>query len=141
MAGYLRLSVSIPLFRRFETSQQIASADVDLRNAGEEVRRAELEVEERVRASYVELQTAWANVRQSEIAAEVASERLRIVQEEYRLATKSIEELRTAVRDQATAQRDVVDQRFIFADALLTLYEAAGIVAREADLNTAREQD
>ncbi len=141
IAGYLQLSVSIPLFRRFETSQQIASADVDLRNAGEEVRRAELEVEERVRASYVELETAWANVRQSDIGAEVASERLRIVQEEYRLATKSIEELRTAVRDQATAQRDAVDQRFIFADALLTLYEAAGIVAREAGLDTAREQD
>lgn len=140
-AGRLRLSVSIPLFRRFETSQQIASADIDLRNAGEEVRQAELEVEEQVRASYVDLETAWANMRQREIALEVASERLRIVQEEYRLATKSIEELRTAIREEAGAQRDAVDQRFVFAEALRALYEAAGIVGREAGLNTAREQD
>ncbi len=139
--GYLRLSVSIPLFRRFETSQQIASADVDLRNAGEELRRTELELEEQVRGAYVDLETAWANVRQRDIAAEVASERLRIVQEEYRLATKSIEELRTAIREEAAAQRDAVDQRFVFAEALRVLYEAAGIVAREAGLNTAREQD
>lgn len=141
MAGYLRLSVSIPVFRRFETSQQIAGAEVDLRNAGEDVRSAELDVEERVRASYVELETAWANVRQREVALEVAGERLRIVQEEYRLATRSIEELRTAIRDEATAQRDAVDQRFAFALALLDLHEAAGIVAQEAELDTTREQD
>ena len=140
-SGGVSLNVSIPLFTRFETSQRIASADIDLRNAGEDVRRAELEVEEQVRASYVELETAWANVRQRDIAAEVASERLRIVQEEYRLAAKSIEDLRDAIRDEAAAQRDAVDQRFVFADALLTLYEAAGIVAREAGLDTAREQD
>ena len=139
-SGSVSLSVSIPLFRRFETSQQIASADIDLRNAGEDVRQAELEVQEQVRSAYVDLETAWANVRQRDIAAEVASERLRIVQEEYRLATRSIEELRTAIRDEAAAQRDAVDQRFEFANALLSLYEAAGIVAREAGLNTAREQ-
>lgn len=139
-AGSLRLSVSVPLFQRFQTTQQIASADVDLRNAGEQVRQAELELVEQVRATYVDLETAWANVQQRDIAAEVASERLRIVQEEYRLATRSIEELRTAIRDEAAAQRDAVDQRFEFANALLSLYEAAGIVAREAGLNTAREQ-
>ncbi len=140
-SGSLRLSVSVPLFQRFQTSQQIASADVDLRNAGEQVRQAELELEEQVRSGYVDLETAWANVRQRDIAAEVASERLRIVQEEYRLATKSIEDLRAAIRDEAAAQRDAVDQRFEFAVALLRLYEAAGIVAREAGLDTAREQD
>lgn len=139
--GRVGLSVSIPLFQRFQTSQDIASADVDLRNAGERVRQAELELVEQVRATYVDLETAWANVQQRDIAAEVASERLRIVQEEYRLATRSIEELRTAIRDEAAAQRDAVDQRFEFANALLSLYEAAGIVAREAGLNTAREQD
>ncbi|MYC92493.1 MAG: TolC family protein [Gemmatimonadetes bacterium] len=139
--GRVSLTVSIPLFRQFTTSQQIASADIELRNAQEDVRAAELDLEELVGTRYVDLETAWANVRQREAALAVAEERLRIVQEEYRLATKSIEELRTAVRDQATAQRDAVDQRFEFAGALLGLYEAAGIVAREAGLATTREQD
>ncbi len=135
LSGSLGFNVSIPLFRQFQTTQQIANADIELRNAGEQVRQAELELEERVRARYVDLETAWANVRQRAVAQEVASERLRFVQEEYRLATRSIEELRTAIREQAAAQRDAVDQRYAFAVALLDLYEAAGIVAREAGLS------
>ena len=135
------LTVSIPVFTQFQTSQRIASASIDLRNAGEQVRQAELEREEQVRTRYVDLETTWATLRQRETALEVAEERLRIVQEEYRLATKSIEDLRIAVREQATAQRDAVDQRFEFAVALVWLYEAAGIVAVEAGLATTREQD
>ncbi len=139
-AGSVSLSVQIPLFTRFETSRQIAGADVELRNAGEQVRQAELQLEEQVRARYVDLETAWTNVRHRETVLEVAVERLRIVQEEYRLATKSIEELRAAIREEAEALRELVQQRFEFAVALVGLYEAAGIVAGEAGLNTTLEQ-
>ena len=139
--GRVSLSVDIPLFRQFQTSQEIARADVELRNAGEQVRQTELELEEQVRSRYVDLETAWANVQNRRAFLQVASERLRIVQEEYRLATKSIEELRAAIREEAAAQRDLVEQRFEFALALVQLYEAAGIVAVEAGLETSREQD
>ena len=139
--GSVTLNVDIPLFTQFQTTQQIASANVELRNADEDVRQAELELEEQVKARYADLETAWANVRHRETVLEVAIERLRIVQEEYRLATKSIEELRAAIREEAEAQRELVQQRFEFALALLGLYEAAGIVAREAGLATTREQD
>ncbi|MDE2781785.1 MAG: TolC family protein [Gemmatimonadota bacterium] len=135
------LNVSIPLFTRFQTSRQIASASVNLRNAGEEVRAAELQLEEEVTGAYVDLETAWANVRLQETVLEVARERLRIVEEEYRLATKGIEDLRAAIREEAEAQRDLVQQRFEFAAALLQLHTAAGIVAEEAGLSTTREQD
>ncbi len=137
--GSLRLSVSIPLFTKFQTSQAIASANIELRNAGETIRKTELEVDELIRSRYVDLETAWANVRQRSRALEVASERLEIVREEYRLATKSIEDLRTAIRDEAAARRDAVDQRFEFAVFLVGLYEAAGIVGREAGLEAEPE--
>ena len=137
--GNLYLSVSIPLFTGFQTSQAIASASIELRNAGEAIRKTELEVDELIRSRYVDLETAWANVRQRSRALEVASERLEIVREEYRLATKSIEDLRTAIRDEAAARRDAVDQRFEFAVFLVGLYEAAGIVGREAGLDPAIE--
>ena len=133
--GSVSLSVSIPLFSRFQTSQQIASARVELRNAGEQFRLTELELEQQVRSAFVDLETAWANVEQRTTAAEVAGERLRIVQEEYMLAAKSIEELRAAIREEAAAQRDLVDQRFEFAVALLGLYEAAGVVADRTGLD------
>lgn len=137
----LGINISIPLFRQFQTTQQIASAEVELRNAAERLRQAEMELDEQVRTRYVDLETAWANVGQQEIVLEVAGERLRIVQEEYRLATKSIEELRAAIREEAEAQRDLVQQRFEFAAALVGLYEAAGIVAGEAELPPRPEQD
>ena len=137
--GSLRLSVSIPLFTRFQTSQSIASANIELRNARETIRKTELDVDELIRSRYVDLETAWANVRQRSRALEVASERLEIVREEYRLATKSIEDLRSAIRDEAEARRDAVDQRFAFAVSLVGLYEAAGIVGMEAGLDPAIE--
>ncbi len=137
--GGLSLSVSIPLFTRFQTSQSIATANIELRNARETIRKTELDVDELIRSRYVDLETAWANVRQRSRALEVASERLEIVREEYRLATKSIEDLRTAIRDEAAARRDAVDQRFEFAVFLVGLYEAAGIVGREAGLDPAIE--
>ena len=139
--GTLGFNVSIPVFTRFQTSQRIASASVELRNAGEQVRERELELDEQVNIRYADLQAAWANVGLQETVLEVASARLRILNEEYRLATKSIEDLRTAVREEATARRDLVEQRFTFAEALLGLYEAAGMVAVVAGLEIARDQN
>ena len=138
-AGSVSLSVSIPIFTKFETTRAIAAADVELRNANETIRQAENEVEEQIRVRFVDLETAWASVRERARRLEIATERLDIVREEYRLATKSIEDLRAAVREEASALRDVVDQRFEFAVALVGLYEAAGIVGREAGLEAEPE--
>ena len=134
--GGLTLSVDLPIFNRFTTSRAIAAADVDLRNANESLRQTELDLEEQIRARYVDLETAWASLRERTRRLEIATERLGIVQEEYRLATKSIEDLRAAIREEASALRDALDQRFEFAGALLGLYEAAGIVGQEAGIDT-----
>lgn len=134
--GGLSLNVSIPLFTRFQTSRQIADADVEVRNANQEIARIQLEVQEDIQARYVDLETAWATQQERDRQLEIASERLRIVREEYELATKSVEDLQAAVREQASALRDAVDQRFEFAAALVRLHEAAGVVAAEAGLRT-----
>ena len=139
--GGLSLSVSIPVFSRFTTSRAIAAADVELRNANETLRQTELELEEQIRARYVDLEAAWASLRERARRLEIATERLDIVQEEYRLATKSIEDLRAAIREEASALRDALDQRFEFAGALLGLYEAAGIVGQEAGIDTSMDRN
>lgn len=140
-SGGLRLSVSIPVFSRFTTSRAIAAADVDLRNANEALRQTELELEEQIRSRYVDLETAWASLTERTRRLEIATERLGIVEEEYRLATKSIEDLRAAIREEASALRDALDQRFEFAGALLGLYEAAGIVGQEAGIDTSLDRN
>ena len=139
--GGLSLSVSIPVFSRFTTSRAIAAADVDLRNANETLRQTELDLEEQIRARYVDLETAWASLAERTRRLEIATERLGIVEEEYRLATKSIEDLRAAIREEASALRDALDQRFEFAGALLGLYEAAGIVGQEAGIDTSLDRN
>ncbi len=129
LSGSVSMSISIPVFTRFETTRAIGEARIQVRNAAEVIRQTELELREEIGARYVDLQTAWAGVRERSRRREFADERLRIVREEYRLATKSIEDLQAAIREQASALRDAEDQRYEFATALVGLYEAAGFVS------------
>lgn len=139
--GSIGLSFSIPLFQRFETSYQIATADATYRNSLEDLREMELQVEEEVRGRFLDLQTAWATLRQSATGQEIADERLRIVREEYRLAGATFEDLQAAIRTAAEARRTALEERYAFASALVDLYEAAGIVAREAGIEPSEPQD
>lgn len=140
-SGSIGLSVSVPLFTRFETSTAIAEASVEARNAAEGVRQAELDLREEVQSRYVDLKTAWATLQERDRRLEIAGERLRIVREEYGLAIKSIEDLQAAVQEEASAIRDAVDQRYEFALALVGLYEAAGLVAAQAGGNAAGQAE
>lgn len=135
--GDISLSVSIPVFQRFETSYQIAQAGVEHRNAIETERLTALQVEEEVRGRYVDLETAWHTLQDGTRGQQLAEERLRLVREEYRLANATFEDLQGAVRTAAEARRTAVEQRYAFARALVDLYEAAGVVAQEAGLTAA----
>ena len=129
----------LPIFDGFQKSYTVASATMSLRNSEMSLRQTMLRLEESIRSKYTDLQTAWDNVRQRERALQVATERLGIVREEYLLATKGIEELRIAIREEAAARRDEVNQRFEFAAALLSLYEELGIVGQEAGIDLTTE--
>ena len=142
MSGGASLSISFPLFDRFQRSLAIAQADVAASNGAQALRRVQLEVEEQIRAAFVDLETAWAQVRETARSTEIANERLRIVQEEYQLATKDIEALRTAIREQASSLLAATERRYDFAVALVAVYEAAGLIASQAGLAIAqRPQD
>ncbi|MDE2762546.1 MAG: TolC family protein [Gemmatimonadota bacterium] len=124
----------LPIFDGFQKSYNVASASMTLRNAEAELQQTALQLEETIRSRYVDLETAWANVQQQRKAHDVAAERLGLMRQQYLLATVSIDALRTAIREEATARRNAVDRRFGFATALLALYEEVGIVAREAGI-------
>ena len=128
------ISDILPIFDGFQKSYNVASASMTLRNAEADLRQTMLQLEETIRSRYVDLETAWANVQQQRKAHEVAAERLALVREQYLLATVSIDALRTAIREEATARRNAVDRRFGFATALLALNEEIGIVAQEAGI-------
>lgn len=124
----------LPIFDGFQKSFDVANATLSLRDAEADLRQTMLQLEESIRSRYVDLETAWANVRHQAMAREVATERLALVREQYLLANVSIDALRTAIREEATQRRNEVNRRFEFATALLALHEEVGIVAREAGI-------
>lgn len=124
--GSLSLNVSLPVFQRFAPSNQRAQADVALRNANEGLREIELEVEEGVRARIIDLENAYRSLQIEESSRELADERLRLTQEEYRLAGKTFEELQTAVRAAADARRQALTARYAFVLARIALEETVG---------------
>lgn len=135
--GYqLGVNLAVPVFDGFQRSYATATAASALSASEASLRHARLGVEESIRARYLDLATAWASVTQQAKATDVASQRRAIANEEYLLATIGIEELRSATRDEERARRDSLLRRFEFAEALLALYEEAGIVAREAGIGT-----
>ncbi|MCY4574153.1 MAG: TolC family protein [Gemmatimonadetes bacterium] len=129
-------SFSIPVFDGFQRSYGTASRRIDLRNANESLRQAEMQLELDIRTRYASLTTTWATLQQRERALEIASERLQIMQEEYQLATVDIQPLRSAIAEEATQRRDLIDQRYAFALALLDLYQTVGIVGEELGIET-----
>ena len=129
-------SFSIPIFDRFQRSYGAANARVSLQNANESLRQAEMQLELEIRTRYAALTTAWATLQQRERALVIASERLQIMRDEYQLANVDIQPLRNAITEEATTRRNVVDQRFTFALALLDLYQAVGTVGEELGIET-----
>ena len=95
-----------------------------------------MQLELDIRTRYASLTTTWATLQQRERALEIASERLQIMQEEYQLATVDIQPLRSAIAEEATQRRDLIDQRYAFALALLDLYQTVGIVGEELGIET-----
>ena len=139
MSFAIPIADALPIFDGFQKSYSVASAAVTLRNAEATFQQTMLQLDESIQSRFVDLETAWANVRQQARAREVATERLALVRDQYLLATKTIDALRTAIRDEATERRNEVNRRFEFATALLALYEEVGIVAQEAGIGLPTE--
>jgi outer membrane protein len=122
----ISFNLSIPVFTQFETSRQIAQADVEFRNAEQALRERELEVERDARTQILELQKAWNNYEINARARELAEERLRLAREEFRLAGVTFNELRIAIQDALAERRSVINAHFNFLDALVNLEETVG---------------
>lgn len=129
--AYWSFDFSIPIFDGFQRSYSTANARVNLRNANESLRQAEMQLELDIRTRYAALTTAWATLQQRERALEIASERLQIMREEYQLASVDIEPLRNAISQEASERRSLVDQRYAFSLVLVDLYQAVGIAGEE----------
>lgn len=127
------VGLQVPMFNDFFRNQQaIHQSSVELANRREGEREILLRVEETVRGALLELSSQWESLRLAERSAEIAGEALRLAREEYRIGTRTFEDLRQAIDSEAGIRRQVIQARYAFVDALLSLEEAVGAPVAEA---------
>lgn len=120
------LQMDWPLFTGFRTSQAVAQADVDARNAEEQLRAARLQLEREVRSALIDVQNAYRALQLAQQSAEFSRERLSLAQERYAIADISFANLQLIINQAAQAERQLLDAQFGYATAMVTLEEAVG---------------
>jgi outer membrane protein len=120
------MTVSMPLFTRFQTAGAIAEASAAVNDAQQDVRAARLSVERDVRAALIDLENAYRTLQLAELNAELSRERQELTQEQYRLGGISFTDLQNVIDRKAQAERQALDARFGVHFARLNLEERLG---------------
>lgn len=105
-------------------------AGVDLANQQETDREARLDLAETIRGALLDLENQWASYQITERSRVIAEEALRLAREEYRLGTRTFEDLRSSFQQEADTRRQLITAGHSFVDALLTLEAAVGAPMR-----------
>jgi outer membrane protein TolC len=121
------VGLQVPMFNNFFQNQEgIQQSSVELANRVEAERETRLRLEETVRGALLELGSQSETLRLAGRSGEIAREALRLAQEEYRIGTRTFEDLRQSIDAEAETRRQVIRARYSFVDALLSLEEAVG---------------
>jgi outer membrane protein len=120
------MSVSLPLFSRFQISSAITDAAAAAEDAEHDLRGARLALERDVRAALIELDNAFRNLQLAEQNADLSRERQELTQEQYRLGGVNFTELQNVIDRTAQAERQALDARFLLITARLNLEEKLG---------------
>jgi outer membrane protein TolC len=124
--GSAGVSLSIPLFSRFQTSARIAEAQVAADNAEENLRKTRLQVVEETRSRLIALETAYKSYLIALRSQEIAQERLSLARDQFRQGSRSFTELQRDIDDSAIAEREVITHLFAWVEALANLEETVG---------------
>jgi len=120
------LSMSYPLFNRFQTSQTIAQAEANKDVAEEDLRATRLQVEREVRSNLINVQNSYRSVQLADRSAQLARQRLEMAREQYQVGSIDYTQMQLVVTQAAQAERNALSARGNWASALVTLEEAVG---------------
>lgn len=121
------ISASLPIFSGFQISYNVASAELQLTNATEQLRAERIALATEIRAALVELRNAYDSHRHAERSLALSQERLELTEERYRAGGAiSFIDLQYAIDAAARAKRRAIDARFAFFDALVALEARIG---------------
>ena len=120
------VGINWSLFTGFQTSAQVAQADVDARNADESLREGRLRVERSVRSALIDVQNAYRSFESAQISADLNRERVSLAEERYAIGAVQFSTLQQYVNTSATADRTLITARFTFASSVVSLDQAVG---------------
>ncbi len=122
----LSANFSLPVFNGFRREQQIEQAQVQRRNAENNVRAQELRVTADVTAAYLSFSTAQQTVALQEQNVATARTALTLAQERYRVGAISIVDLVQARGDYERAETDRITAIYDVQRAFAALENAVG---------------
>jgi outer membrane protein TolC len=121
------VQLSFPMFNNFfQNRADQVQASIERDNQREQERAKRLELQETVRGALLELSNQWESLQLTQRSVDIAGEALRLAREEYRIGTRTFEDLRQAIDQEADTRRQIIEARYRFVDALLDLEEAVG---------------
>ncbi|QXD17179.1 TolC family protein [Rhodocaloribacter litoris] len=119
------ISLSIPIFNRFQTRTNVERARVQYENARLAEETLELQIAAEVRQAYLDYQTAVKRLDVTEKQLQAAEQALAVEQERYNVGASTLVELTQARATyvQAASNRIQAIYRFYFQDRLLEYYQ------------------
>lgn len=122
-----RVSIGLPFFTNyFQNRSAEAQARVALDNQRESLDETRLQVEQEVRSQLINLRNQGETLRLAARSLAIAEDAVRLAREEYRIGTRTFEQLQDAVEQEAAGRRQVIQARYGFVDALIALESAVG---------------
>jgi len=128
----VRLNVSIPIFQGFSRQRQVEQASAARRDARHSLRAEELRIRTALRQAHADLDAAVRSVEIERRNLALAETQLEQARQLYQVGNTSILELLDAETSLATAQRDHLNARYSFHQALVALEAATGQSLRPA---------
>jgi outer membrane protein len=119
------VSVSVPVFTGYRTTQSVTQARVAAMNAREEVQAARLTLEREVRGALIDLENAYRTVQLAERGRDLARRRLELANQQFRIGALKYVDLEGVIEQAADAERVAINARYDFAAARATLEEKA----------------
>ena len=128
---YVGVNVSIPLFAGGSNRASVREA-ISMQNiADNELRRVQLDVNQRVRAAFLQVRTSESRIEAARRLVESTSLSAEARQRGFELGTVNSVDVLNALRDQFQAQRDLQSVRYEHIKRLLELKREAGLLTAE----------
>ena len=126
----VRLQVSIPIFQGFGRQRQLEQAQAQARDAAHDLRAEELRLRTAITQALDDVNSARRSVEIEERNLELARQQLEQARQRYAVGNVSILELQDAETSLSTAERDYLNARYGFHQALVVLEAATGRTLR-----------